>query len=328
MWEQISIGILIYPGAQLSAIYGLMDLFSSANHIAMEKAPQKKKPLNISRWEIAPDLKQVEEILALSDPDRDRLDRLNVIIIPPNLNSQGEEEPERAIIEWLKSQHQSGAVVCSICTAVFILARTGLLTGRPVTTHWALKDKLADKFPDICVQTDKMVIEDGDIITAGGVTAWIDLGLCLIERFLSPSIMLEVARFFLVDPNSREQSFYSKFAPKFYHGDADILKVQHWLQHNYNKSILIADLASIAVLNQRTFLRRFKKATGMKPIEYLQALRISKTREMLEFSQTSFSEISWKVGYEDPNALRKIFQRLVGLQPGEYRRRFNVSKLN
>ena len=327
MWEQISIGILIYPGAQISAIYGLMDLFSSANRIAMEKAPQKKKPLNISRWQVAPDSEQGEEILRLPAPDDDPLNRLTVIIIPPNLNSQGEEEPDLTIIEWLKAQHQSGAIVCSICTAVFILARTGLLSGRAVTTHWALKEKLADKFPDIRVQTNKMVIEDGDIITAGGVTAWIDLGLCLIERFLSPSVMLEVAQFFLIDPNSREQSFYNKFAPKLYHADADILKVQHWLQNNYNKSILIADLASIAVLNQRTFLRRFKKATGMKPIEYLQALRISKTRELLEFSQTSLTEISEKVGYEDPNALRKIFQRLVGLQPREYRRRFNVGRI-
>ncbi|MEL6931140.1 MAG: helix-turn-helix domain-containing protein, partial [Cyanobacteria bacterium J06600_6] len=277
-------------------------------------------------WQVVAESGKVEEIRE-NKSDRTYNDLLTVVIIPPNLNSQGEEEPDFVAIEWLKTQHERGAVICSICTAAFILASTGLLKGRSITTHWALKDRLAAKFPDINVETDKMVIEDGDIITAGGVTAWIDLGLCLIERFISPGIVLEVARFFLVDPNGREQKVYSKFSPQLYHGDLDILKVQHWLQNNYQQSILIADMASMAVLNKRTFLRRFKKATGMKPIEYLQALRITKAREMLEFSQLSFSEIAGKVGYGDANALRKIFRRSIGLQPGEYRRRFNICQI-
>jgi transcriptional regulator GlxA family with amidase domain len=138
--------------------------------------------------------------------------------------------------------------------------------------------------------------------------------------------MLEVAQFFLIDPNGREQRFYSKFAPQFYHGDEAILQVQHWLQLHYSESITIADMTAVALLGERTFLRRFKKATGMKPIEYLQALRVGEAREMLEFSQTSFSEIAWKVGYADQGAFRKIFYRLIGLQPGEYRRRFSVQK--
>ncbi|MBE9068087.1 helix-turn-helix domain-containing protein [Leptolyngbya cf. ectocarpi LEGE 11479] len=161
-------------------------------------------------------------------------------------------------------------------------------------------------------------------MTAGGVTAWIDLGLRLIDRFLGPSVMLEVAQFFLIDPNGREQRFYSKFAPQFYHGDEAILRVQHWLQIHYSDAVAIADMTAVAVLGERTFLRRFKKATGMKPIEYLQALRVGKAREMLEFSQTSFGEIAWNVGYEDQGAFRKVFVRLVGLPPGEYRRRFSV----
>jgi transcriptional regulator GlxA family with amidase domain len=136
--------------------------------------------------------------------------------------------------------------------------------------------------------------------------------------------MLEVARFFLIDPNGREQRFYTKFAPQFYHGDDAILQVQHWLQAHYSETITIADMTAVAILGERTFLRRFKKATGMKPIEYLQALRVGKAREMLEFSQTPFGKIAWNVGYEDQGAFRKVFVRLVGLQPREYRRRFSV----
>ncbi|MBT9315843.1 GlxA family transcriptional regulator [Leptothoe spongobia] len=318
MTQQITIGLLMYPGAQLSAVYGLIDLFLSTNRIAMEHTPRTVEPLLVSRWQINPNSKRVEVI------DGNGPRQLTVVIIPPNLESRGTDEPDAVLLDWLKAQHEGGAVVCSICTAAFVLARTGLLNGRPATTHWALKDVLATQFPEVYVQTDQMVIEDGDIITAGGVTAWIDLGLKLIDRFLGPSVMLAVAQFFLIDPNGREQRFYSKFAPQFYHGDEAILRVQHWLQTHYSEAIAIADMTAVASLGERTFLRRFKKATGMKPIEYLQALRVGKAREMLEFSQTSFSEIAWKVGYEDQGAFRKVFVRLVGLQPGEYRRRFSV----
>ena len=309
----------MYPGAQLSAVYGLMDLFLSANRIAMEHTPRTVEPLWVSRWQLEPSSGQVEVLDASTGPSQ-----LTVVIIPPNLESRGTDLPETVLLDWLKAQHEGGAVICSICTAAFILARTGLLNGRPATTHWALKETLATQFPEICVQTDRMVIEDGDIITAGGVTAWIDLGLRLIERFLGPSVMLAVAQFFLIDPNGREQRFYSKFAPQFHHGDEAILRVQHWLQLHYGESVAIADMIAVALLGERTFLRRFKKATGMKPIEYLQTLRVGKAREMLEFSQMSFGEIAWTVGYEDQGAFRKIFVRLVGLPPGEYRRRFSV----
>ena len=321
MLEQITIGILMYPGAQLSAVYGLKDLFSTANQIAIKNTQRTTKPLLVSCWQLEPESKCVKEV---DSNNQLSSNQLAVVIIPPNLENQGGQEPDSELLEWLKSQNAGGAVVCSICTSAFILARTGLLSGRPATTHWALKDVFLSQFPDIQVQTDQMIIEDGDIITAGGVTAWIDLGLRLIDRFLGPSVMLEVAQFFLVDPNGREQRFYSKFAPQLYHGDEAILKVQHWLQNHYSKSVSIADMASVAVLGERTFLRRFKKATGLKPLTYLQTLRVGKAREMLEFSQISFSQISWRVGYTDQGAFRKIFKRFMGLQPSEYRRRFAV----
>ena len=322
----VTIGIVMYPNAQLSAVYGLTDLFAIANQIAMENGLQTVEPLRVSRWQVASESNRVEELEESSDRHGHHFTPLTVAIVPPNLESRGEEEPEAVLLEWLKTQNASGAVVCSICTAAFILARTGLLKGRPATTHWALKDTFAAKFPDVQVQTDRMLIEDGDVITAGGVTAWIDLGLHLIDRFLGPSVMLKVAQFFLVDPKGREQKTYSQFSPSFHHGDAEILKVQHWLQVHYSESISVADMAGVAVLGERTFLRRFKKATGMRPIVYLQTLRVGKAREMLEFSQLSFGEIAAKVGYEDPGAFRKVFQRSIGLQPSEYRRRFAVSR--
>ena len=316
----------MYPGAQLSAVYGLMDLFSTANQILMERVSQQAKPLQISSWQSASESMAVEQLDESGTNSIHRSEQLAVVIIPPNLNSQGSDKPDDATLTWLRQQHEGGAVLCSICTSAFILARTGLLDGRPATTHWALKDTFSTQFPQIQLRIDQIVVEDGDIITAGGVTAWIDLGLRLIDRFLGPSIMLAVAQFFLVDPNGREQRFYSKFAPRLYHGDDAILAVQHRLQTHCSQAISVTDMATVAVLGQRTFLRRFQKATGMKPIAYLQALRVGKAKELLESSQLSFNEITWTVGYEDQGAFRRVFQRLIGLTPSEYRRRFAVYK--
>jgi transcriptional regulator GlxA family with amidase domain len=154
--------------------------------------------------------------------------------------------------------------------------------------------------------------------------AWVDLGLKLVDRFLGPTVMLETARFFLVDASGRQQRFYSNFSPKLHHGDGPILKVQQWLQTSDVSSLSVSAMATKARMGERTFLRRFQKATGLTPTEYLQHLRVGKARESLEFSSLAMKEIAWKVGYEDYGAFRKVFQKIMGLSPADYRLRFSV----
>lgn len=207
-----------------------------------------------------------------------------------------------------------------------MLAEAGLLSGRAATTHWAYRDALAIRFPDIALDTDRLVIDDGDIITAGGYMAWTDLGLKLVDRVLGPTVMMDTARFMLVDPPGREQRIYSPFAPRLNHGDEAILKVQHWLQARGARDVTLATMAEHAALEERTFLRRFRNATGLKPTEYCQHLRVGKAREMLEATTRSIDQIAWDVGYDDPGSFRKIFARITGLAPGDYRRRFGAER--
>src|SRR3546814_807600 len=161
-------------------------------------------------------------------------------------------------------------------------------------------------------------------ISAGGLMAWTDLGLKLVERFLGPVAMAQTARMMLVDLPGREQRYYSGFAPRLTHGDAAILKAQHFLQANEGKETRLSILAEQARLEERTFLRRFQKATGMTATDYAQRLRVAKAQELLQFGQLPVERIAWEVGYSDPGAFRKIFFRIVGLAPGEYRRRFHT----
>lgn len=140
------------------------------------------------------------------------------------------DEAAAPFVERLRERHAAGAVLASVCGGVFLLAETGLLAGRAVTTHWMYAETFRQRFPDVRLDTDRLIIDGGDILSAGGLMSWTDLGLRLVERILGPAAMAETARTMLVDPPGREQRFCSAFVPRLTHGDAAILKAQHFLQ--------------------------------------------------------------------------------------------------
>lgn len=314
------IGLLLYPGAQLAAVHGLTDLFEVANRIASARGATNGAVIRVSHWQ--PD--EASRIECVFDTHPEILTKPAVVIVPPSLGALQSSELLAPFAGWLREQHAGGAILGSVCAGAFLVAETGLLAGRAATTHWTYAEALNERFPDIYVTADKLIVDGGDIITAGGLMAWIDLGLMLVDRLLGATIMAETARFLLVDPPGREQRFYSNFSPRLNHGDEAILKVQHWLQARDARDVTLSAMANHAGLEERTFLRRFHKATGMKPTEYCQHVRVGKAREMLESTNRTVDQIAWAVGYEDAGAFRKVFQKLMGLAPGDYRRRFAV----
>ena len=318
----VEIGILAYEGSQAAAVLGMTDLLTSADGIARRRQSASEPRLGISHWTRANGDGAPVRVFS-SEPGRQAV-RPTVIVIPPGLGDPLPEAEARYYANWLRSQHSQGSILCSICKGAFLLGETGLLAGRTVTTHWTYEEHLVSRFPDIHVNTDRLIIDDGDILTAGGVMAWIDLSLILIERYLGDTTMIETARVFLVDPPGREQSYYSSFSPRFTHGDDAILKVQHWLETSGGKDTILAVLADHAGLEPRTFMRRFQKATGHTAGEYIQRLRIEIARDLLQSSRQTVDAIAWKVHYSDPGSFRKIFTRIIGLTPAEYRQRFGT----
>jgi transcriptional regulator GlxA family with amidase domain len=320
--KKTRIGILLYPGAKLAAVHGLTDLFDTANRLSTEHGGEYPAQVQMSHWAAHPETAQPECVFESYPHPKGKLDCL---IFPPTLEINPGKETTDELLEWARAQNASGTLLCSVCGGAFLLARLGLLNGRSATTHWSYSALLATSFPEICVNTDELIIDLGDVITAGGVMAWLDLGLRLVDRYLGPVVMMKTAQFFLADPAGRQQRFYANFSPPLHHGDAAILKVQLWLQTRPFESTNIDEMADKANLGERTFLRRFQKTTGLTPTEYLQHLKVQKARELLEFTTLSMKEISWKVGYEDTGAFRKTFQKLLGLSPADYRGRFCTS---
>lgn len=306
----INVAIVQYPGAMQSAVEGLRELFSLANRLSTEQ--DTAAPFSIC----------IQEGLQIAETDKTSTPPVQIVIVPPCIDGTyyGEEHPP--LTRWLKAQHQQGAVLCSVCAGAFILAQTGLLDQRPATTHWLLAERFSERFPAVYLDDNKILINDGDLITAGGLMAWLDLGLELVAQFAHPTLMRQLGKQLVVDTGPREQRYYRRFMPRLNHGDSTILQSQHYLQRHFHDNLSVKGLASSSYLTERTFLRRFVRATGLKPSEYLQQLRVSKACDALESSQRTVEKIAAEVGYEDVSAFRKVFIKITGLTPREFRARF------
>nr|WP_100549843.1 MULTISPECIES: GlxA family transcriptional regulator [unclassified Pseudomonas] len=319
---QIELGILLYPGVQMATVFGLTDLFGIAGRFDGTAGDPSRAPLRISHWKLSESGQAASRIY---DSHPDACCTPSVLILPPSLEEPISVEAARPYRDWLRQQHQAGVRLASICAGAFLLGETGLLAGRTVTTHWVYVERFMARFPDVRLDADQLIIDADDIITAGGLMAWTDLGLRLVDRYLGAKAMIDTAQMLVIDPPGRQQRYYSAFSPRLNHGDNAILAVQQWLQETAAEEVALTELAQRAGLEERTFLRRFRKATGMTTTDYCQRLRVGRARELLQASRLPIERVAWEVGYADPGAFRKVFTRVVGLTPGAYRRRFGMA---
>lgn len=302
-----TVAIVNYPGVQMSAVLGLNDLFFIANKYAWQ---------NDNKGFIVSDI-TVQAIIENS------ADIYQVVILPPNLAGERGIN-DFAIHAWLQDQHASGAILCSVCAGAFWLGYSGLLKGRPATTHWLAEEEFQTAFPETKLNIGDLLIDDGDIVTAGGLMSWLDLGLHLVKRFIGDKEMSCAAKHLLFDPAGREQRNYSSFRPNFIHGDKAILDLQQEMEEYPGKDWTVRFMASQLNLSERTFIRKFKAATGQAPASYVKNLRIQAAKMLLENTRLPVAEVGWRVGYRDPSAFSRIFQKLTGTQAGEFRRRFKA----
>jgi len=313
------IGLLLYPGAQAAAIHGLTDLFSVANRMVAEH-DDASRLLRVSHWSASATGESIERIYD-SRPDADS--HPVAVVIPPSLGDPPSPAALQLSAGWVREQHSRGAIVSSVCLGAFVLAQTGLLDQRPATTHWNSAKALSALYPQVRLDTDKPIIDDGDLITTAGLMAWAELGMRLVERLLGPGIATRTARYLLIEHRDNSECG-GNFAPILGHGDEAILKVQHWLQSSGALEASVNTMADKAGLEERTFLRRFRASTGLRPTEYCQHLRVGKAREMLEFTNRTVDHIAWTVGYQDPGAFRSTFKKITGFSPRDYRDRYGV----
>jgi len=319
------IGIVLFPGVQAACVHGLTDLFRIAASIAVDQQRDGRSPLRVTHWQ--PAHSGDAELSCVYDSDPRGTAQPRILIIPPTMVDLPDPDVPAGIATWLRSHHAAGTKLVSVCSGAFVLAETGVAAGRSVSTHRIWAAALAKRFPDIAVDTNQRIIDDGDIITAGGFMAWVDVGLLLVDRILGGAVRAETAHFILSDPAASEARYFAGFAPGQTHGDAAVMKAQEWVHIRDGRDVSLASMAAAAGLETRTLLRRFANATGMTPIEYCRAVRIARARELLEFGNTPQKEIAGSLGYRDVASFARMFCKVTGLAPGAYRKRFGLRRV-
>jgi len=231
-------------------------------------------------------------------------------------------EKSPCLIPWIRRQYDQGAHVASICTGAFLLAETGLLNGLSATLHWGFVDEFRKRYPGVRLDQDRMFIDHGRLYCSAGVNAGMDLSLYLVEKFCGRKAALESARTMILDLGRTSQTPYAGFVFSRNHGDPMVVEVQKNMEAHYKETPDYDRLAGECRMSRRSLERRFRQATGVTPLVYLQQLRIENAKRLLEEGIRNVNEIAWEVGYEDVSFFRKVFVRLTGLRPREYQQRF------
>jgi transcriptional regulator GlxA family with amidase domain len=204
------IGIVHYPGAQVACILGLTDFFGVASTIALDQRRSGQTALRVTHLKPIDNCDANLSCVYDSAPRGSPMPR--TLIIPPTLVNLPDPDIPAGVVSWVRNRHAAGTTLVSLCSGAFILAETGLVDGLSVATHQICAKALAKRFPQIVVDTNRRIIDHGDIITAGGFLSWVDLGLFLVDRILGPTIRAETARFTLNDPAAGEARYFTGFA--------------------------------------------------------------------------------------------------------------------
>lgn len=269
MTASLRIAIVAYEQVLPSALYGLGEVFSAVERF------RDHHPVQSLEWRYL--IAGKEQLSPCWHTDDD----VDVVILPPCNAGQTPICPAW-LAAWLQQQHQRGAVLASACVGACMLAQTGLLNGRIVTTHWLLAETFRLQFPEVRLNLDAVIIEETDLITAGGIMAWLDLAMRIVRRYYGATLVAQLSKYLLWDSGEREQRYYRRFQPPKQHGDEAILKLQLWLEVHFQSACPLSQLAEQAAMSPRTLQRRFLAATQLTISSYVQHLRLEKARELLE----------------------------------------------
>lgn len=316
---------IIVPDGEnnLSSIVGTYKLFTRANAYWKERGNQAVFKIQLAGLSNQVDfyeglfsVKPHTSIAAISKTD---------LIIIPSLNHNYEDaiSNNKALIPWIEKQYKEGAEVASICTGAFLLASSGLLDGKNCSTHWSATEDFRNLFPKVNLQTDQLITDEFGIYTNGGAYSFLNLIIYLIEKYFNRQTAILCSKVFQIELDRKSQSTFTIFRGQKQHDDDVVKEVQTYMEENLQEKISMEELSSRFSVGRRNFDRRFIKATGNTPIEYVQRIKVESAKKALEMSRKTINEIMYEVGYSDVKAFREVFRKFTGMSPVEYKGRYN-----
>jgi len=332
----MNVYLVAVPETAGSALYGMVDVLAATGRIWQELArtgagAQLFEPVIVSE-------RREPFICGNGIPVRpgasiDEVSAAPIVIVPELWLGPDEDLRERypRLIAWLRAMYRAGAYLYSACSGAVMLAETGLLDGRPATSHWGYQDLFRERYPQVQFQPEpNLCFADGSgrIVTAGGTTSWHDLALHIIARHCNPGEALRIAKVYLLKWHDEGQLPYTPLVRPQPHADAAVRRCESWLQQHFRDAEAIGRVVALSGVPQRSLKRRFKAATGLSLTDYVQNLRVEEAKRLLEGGSLPVEEISARVGYEEPAFFRRLFRRRTGLPPAQYRRLFRPLSAN
>ncbi len=320
----MKVGILAFPEAISSSVTGPYDILTKANLCFKQFYPRYEgdkfevqlvgHPLNsISNHALLPISIVIEEehnfdLLVVPAPSPEHI---------PSVLEQG-----KPMFDFIKQQYEKGTEIASICMGAFLLASSGIIDGKRVTTHWMGAQNLRELFPKVKVEDDKVIIDEAGIYSCGGAFTFTTLMMYLVEKFCGHETAVFVSKIMLIDLYKDPQTSYRIFQLQKQHQDVEIIKAQNLLEQKFSNGFSLNDLADKVSMTRRTLIRRFKKATGNTPLEYLQRVRVEAAKKTLENTHEPIEAIPSKVGYEDYGSFLNVFKKHTGISPSAYRKKY------
>ncbi|RYY71419.1 MAG: helix-turn-helix domain-containing protein [Chitinophagaceae bacterium] len=248
----------------------------------------------------------------------------DLIIIPAiSGNLENAVKQNQEFIPWIVQQYKDGAEVASLCLGAFILASTGLMNGKSCSTHWLFANDFRSMFPEVNLVDNRIVTEQNGLYSSGGANSYWNLLLHLIEKYTNRDMAILASKFFVLDIDRHSQSPFQIFKGQKLHEDEEMIKVQDYIELNFQEKISVDELCSKFNIGRRTFERRFKKATNNSIVEYMQRVKIEAAKRQLETGRKTISEVMYEVGYTDTKAFRDLFKKITSISPVDYRNKYN-----
>lgn len=323
-----TIDLIVYPGFKALEAIGPMSVFEYANLHLRRKNRPTGYDVRVASTNIGPvqsdtlmavHATKVVHTLALPDDA--------IIVGTRDIQSALQATP--ALLEWIAAAAGKLKRLAALCSGTFFLAAAGVLENKRATTHWAVASQLQEQYPSVSVDVDAIFVQAGNIWTSAGVTAGIDLALAFVEEDFGRELALEVATemvVYLKRPGGQSQ--FSSHLKSQKTAQPSIRELQNWILANLHEKLSIGVLAAKAHMSERNFTRVFHQEVGQSTLEFIEAARFERARQLLVSLDLPIKTIAARSGFANDEQMRRVFQRLAGISPKVYRERFATTGVN
>jgi transcriptional regulator GlxA family with amidase domain len=328
--RRLRIGILVHEGCMLSSIASATDTLRVAQTLAEIRAPNSGLKMETvlfgARGQERIHTSTGIEIGGLAaTPPAD----LDLLLLPGIMHNSPHDLSVRVAalqpeLELIRAMHLRAVPIAGTCSGSYLLAESGLLDGRRATCSWWLAASFRERYPRVRLEADAMVVEDGELLTAGGACSVQSLMMKLIERTGGTELAQQTSRMLLIDIERQSQAPYVSDALMAKPRNSLSEKAEQFLQHELHREVSVSRLAEHCGTSERSLLRHFRAHLGVSPVEHIQHLRVERAKALLETTHLSFDEIVERCGYSDSASFRKLFKRATAITPGDYRERYRL----